>query len=450
MSLTQQAINAIVALAASSDLAKYSWPGRGRAPIGYTKGMAVCFGQTYAKLLAGDSAARAMVAVVDGPYDVFDHYDQQFADIRMETDGASDADRLRALFVILTGLGMRESSGRYCEGRDRSASNTTADTAEAGLFQQSWDSRRANPEIEKMFRSYSKDSRGFLDIFKEGVLVKPGDLDNYGSGDGREFQFLCKLCPEFAVEVAAIGLRTLYTHWGPIVRHEAELVPAANALFKQVQAIVDAQPGAATAGKPAQPSTQQVGWFSQLMSAIVAMFRRVPARPPAVPVPAGPVLAAGTPWMTWAAKEIGFHETGTNRNIGRYTGPAKCGSEGDPWCAIFVNAALESNGIRGTRSAMARSFENDSNFVKLIAPAYGAIVTMWRGSPQSGSGHCFFYVGENERGILALGGNQSDHVCRQYEPRNRVVGYWWPKSRPLPSVGKIIVKDSGSTEGSET
>lgn len=33
---------------------------------------------------------------------------------------------LRHVFVLLFGLGMRESSGRYCEGRDRSVSNTTA------------------------------------------------------------------------------------------------------------------------------------------------------------------------------------------------------------------------------------------------------------------------------------------------------------------------------------
>jgi hypothetical protein len=74
---------------------------------------------------------------------------------------------------------------------------------------------------------------------------------------------------------------------------------------------------------------------------------------------------------------------------------------------------------------------------------------MWRGSPGSGLGHVFFYVGENARGILALGGNQSDQVCRQYEPRNRIVGYWWPKSVPLPKAGSVIVSDDAN-EGSET
>lgn len=444
--LSQKTINDIIDHAAVSDLAKYSWPGRGKAPIGYVKGMAVAYGLCLQKLMAKDSAALAMVRVVEDGKDVFDHLADEISAAGLSTAGAPDVDRLRALFVILAGLGMRESSGRYCCGRDTTAAiPPSSDTVEAGLFQQSWDSRRASPEIKKLFDSYLEFlAPSVLDIlFFEGVTPRGSDLENWGDGDGRKFQAYCKRYPAFAVQVAAIGLRTLYTHWGPIVRREVALRPEADALFKQVQGVVGAN-APVVAQKPAS------GWLSALMAAVAAMFRGSSAKPPAAPVPVEPVQSAATPWMTWANKEVGFHETGTNRNIGRYTGPAKCGEEGDPWCAIFVNAALESNGIRGTRSAMARSFERDSNFVKLDGPAFGAIATMWRDSPSSGLGHVFFYVGEHERGIVALGGNQSDQVCRQYEPRNRVVGYYWPKSRPLPKVGKIIVKDVNASEGTET
>jgi hypothetical protein len=65
---------------------------------------------------------------------------------------------------------------------------------------------------------------------------------------------------------------------------------------------------------------------------------------------------------------------------------------------------------------------------------------MWRGSRSAGTGHVFFYLGENDRGLLALGGNQRDRVCRQYEPRDRIVGYWWPRSVASPVSGTIIVK----------
>ena len=57
----------------------------------------------------------------------------------------------------------------------------------------------------------------------------------------------------------------------------------------------------------------------------------------------------------------------------------------------------------------------------------------------------------NENGVLALGGNQSDGVCRQYEPRARITGYWWPKTMALPKVGRIAVTDAAArVSGSET
>jgi uncharacterized protein (TIGR02594 family) len=196
-------------------------------------------------------------------------------------------------------------------------------------------------------------------------------------------------------------------------------------------------------GKPAQS-----GWAA-LWAAFLAWWRGSPTTTAPPPTPPKPMPGA-LPWMAWATKEVGFHESGTNRNIQRYTGPAKCGSEGDPWCAIFVNAALETANIPGTRSAMARSFERHPNFVKLDGPAYGAITTMWRGSPGAGTGHVFFYLGHiDDSRVLALGGNQSDQVCRQAEPTNRIVGYYWPKSVPLPKTGRISV-DEDAEEGSES
>jgi len=440
--LDQKTITAICDLAANSDLARVDWADRGKAPIGFVKGVACTYGLVLRKLQAGDSAALAMVRVVDEGHDVFDHYEEKLSAAGIPTSNASDVDRLRALFVILTGLGMRESSGRYCEGRDRSARNTTAETAEAGAWQQSWDSRTASPEIEKLMDSFAnaKPGDGFLNIFCEGVMPRGGDLENYGSGDGNRFQSLCKVCPVFAAQVAAIGLRTLRTAWGPINRREVEIRPETIALFREVETIVGTS-APVIAQKPAS------GWVSVLIAALLALFRRGPSVSPPVP---GPTKQPGAPWMIWARKEIGFHEQGQNHGIGKYISLGKCGSDGDPWCAIFVNAALESSGVRGSHSAMARSFEHGEQFVRLAGPAYGAIVTMWRGSPGSGLGHCFFYAGENADGrVLALGGNQSDQVCRQWEPRNRIVGYWWPKSVPLPKIGKITVKDNAK-EGTET
>jgi hypothetical protein len=238
--LPQGAVDRICNLAATSNLAPYEWNNRGRAPLGYIKGMAVVFGSVYAKLKAGDPAATAMAAAsIDAnSADALAWYQARFAAAGM-SNATPGPDTLRHLFVLLIGLGMRESSGRYCEGRDTSEDNTSADTAEAGLFQMSWNAHVASPLIGQLFSDYSQKPDGFLSIFQEGVSCSHGDYANYGDGVGEEFQKLCKLCPAFAAEAAGVGLRVLRTHWGPIKSRAAEIRPEADVLLQQVQQIAD-------------------------------------------------------------------------------------------------------------------------------------------------------------------------------------------------------------------
>ena len=234
-------ISEIVQIAANSALARVSWDGgRGRAPLGYIKGMAVMFAVAQRKLAQGDPAAVEMsrAASSDSHRDALAHYASRFAALGMRND-VSGIDTLRHLFMLMIGLGMRESSGRYCEGRDRSASNTSADSAEAGLFQMSWDAHGASRQIPRLLDEYQANGGGgYREIFCEGVTPHRGDLDNCGSGTGLRFQQLCKECPGFAVETAAVGLRNLRTHWGPINRREAELRPEADDMLQQVQRLV--------------------------------------------------------------------------------------------------------------------------------------------------------------------------------------------------------------------
>jgi hypothetical protein len=233
-------LDEIIQIANSSAIATFNWPDRGIAPRGYTKGMALSFARVYCKLLNGNAFAVEMAkANTNGRAgDALTHYAAKFNQLGMDND-ASGVDTLRHLFVLLFGLGMRESSGRWCEGRDRSTDNTTAETAEAGLFQASWDARRASPLLIQLFNDYLAHPTGFLNVYKEGVTVRPKDLENFGSGDGEKFQKLSKECPAFAVEFAAIGLRNLRSHWGPITRREAALRPEADRMFLRVQQAVD-------------------------------------------------------------------------------------------------------------------------------------------------------------------------------------------------------------------
>jgi hypothetical protein len=230
----------IVGIAANSPLARYDWLDRGRAPLGYIKGMALAFARVYCKLKAGDPCAVEMARAGKGDpdTDALSHYYEQFHALGMHND-SSGVDTLRHLFVLLIGLGMRESSGRWCEGRDRSAENTTADTAEAGLFQTSWNIRYRCPLVPTLFQQYKASPSGFLDYFKEGVIIRAHDLENFGSGEGCEFQDLSKYCPAFAVETAAMGLRNNRRHWGPINCRTAELRPEADQMLLEVQEFVD-------------------------------------------------------------------------------------------------------------------------------------------------------------------------------------------------------------------
>ena len=238
--LPDELVDRVCHLAAGSDLAFYNWKNRGRAPIGYIKGMAVAFALVYARLKSGDAAANAMAAasVAGNSADALTWYQARFSAVNM-SNAAPGADTLRHLFVLMIGLGMRESSGRYCEGRDTSAENTSADTAEAGLFQMSWNANSASPLIGTLFTDYSNEPDGYLSIFQEGVTATHNDLTNYGDGEGAAFQQLCKTCPAFAVEAAGVGLRVLRTHWGPIISRAAEVRPEADTLLQQVQSVAD-------------------------------------------------------------------------------------------------------------------------------------------------------------------------------------------------------------------
>lgn len=233
--------NKIRELAASSDIAGYSWRDRGRAPSGYTEGMALAFATSYNRLRANDPIATEMAKANthNSDKDALSWYAGIFSGWGMSNDQPG-ADTLRHLYVLLLGLGMRESSGRHCEGRDQSATNTSSDTAEAGLFQTSYNAHSCSSQFDALFnQANAGESPCYLDTFKQGVSCSSSEWSCYGSGNGYKFQELCKSCPTFAAETCAITLRNLRQHYGPINRREAEVRPEADTMFHQVQSYLD-------------------------------------------------------------------------------------------------------------------------------------------------------------------------------------------------------------------
>jgi hypothetical protein len=234
-------ISAIMEIAESSKIAQYNWQDRGKAPIAYTQGMALAFADAMRRYNAGDSSAHEMAkANTNQPdRDVLSWYAEYFDELDMD-NSVNGLDTLRNLFAFMIGMGMRESSGQFCCGRDQSADNVSSDTAEAGLFQMSWNANNSSDEMQKLMDQYyfCPSPQCLLEVFGNGVTCSTQDWSNYGSGDGLQYQMMAKKCPIFAVHCAAVGLRNLRKHWGPVNRYEVELKSDANIMLATVQGIV--------------------------------------------------------------------------------------------------------------------------------------------------------------------------------------------------------------------
>jgi uncharacterized protein (TIGR02594 family) len=213
-----------------------AWKDRGYPPDGYYAGMAKAFALAIDRWNEEDPAARIMAGKAGDPAaDALAYYAEEFAAYGM-SNAASGLDTLRHLFVMMVGLGMRESSGNHWEGRDLSASNVQSETAEAGLFQTSWNINAFAPsEIKGLLAEYRADPNGFQPTFGRDVAPDKGNLDLFGSGDGAKYQWLAKFAPAFAVLVTAVGMRRGRAHWGPIGRREVEIKSAVDDMLQEVQ-----------------------------------------------------------------------------------------------------------------------------------------------------------------------------------------------------------------------
>lgn len=239
----------IVQVASLSSCASYSWKNRDQAPAGYTKGVALSFARSLCRLRANsttDTAAQVM-SMADtrkSDTDAIAYYRGIFNARKIAVNVAGE-NSMRALYTLGLGLGMRESSGAYCEGWDTTAgANRPSSAGEAGLFQTSYDSITTNPDLQMLYNEYQANpNRCMLDVFVEGASCKAQGI--LGTGAGADFQKFNKACPAFATEYAMTLLRVLRSHFGPIIRREAEVKTICNQMLANIQHIVDTNPTAA-------------------------------------------------------------------------------------------------------------------------------------------------------------------------------------------------------------
>jgi hypothetical protein len=142
----------ILSVATQSSCATHFFRDRGRAPIGYIKGVALTYAKSYCELKRGEETAVTVMSQPLGSntLDSLTHYGR--------TD-TTPLGRLRAVYALAIGEGMRESAGNTTEGRDESVPEreATEANAEAGLFQVSFDSfasvKKVSPASEAWLRS---------------------------------------------------------------------------------------------------------------------------------------------------------------------------------------------------------------------------------------------------------------------------------------------------------
>jgi uncharacterized protein (TIGR02594 family) len=113
----------------------------------------------------------------------------------------------------------------------------------------------------------------------------------------------------------------------------------------------------------------------------------------------------------------------------------KVTNDEDAWCGGFVAGCLARAGLdkppRGFVGVRARAWADYGANLRASHVAPGAIVSLWRGNPNSPFGHVGFYVGEDNDHYHLLGGNQSNAVNVQRFPKARVLAIRWPRDVPV-------------------
>jgi len=161
------------------------------------------------------------------------------------------------------------------------------------------------------------------------------------------------------------------------------------------------------------------------------------------------------PWIAETRRVMGLHERRDNRVLWDWLKSDGAVDLGDPsknpWCGSLVQTAFLLTLPMEPVPENPFLALNWTKFGIPCAPAVGAVLVFWRGSPDNWQGHVGFYVGEDVSHFHVLGGNQADQVSvvRIAKSRLRPDGCRWPSSVPLgaggrviASAGKLIVTDN--------
>lgn len=230
---SKPSLDEITSIALNSECAKTAHDVQGKPPKSYLKGSALSFARSVCQP-GEETNIIATQAIGDASKDALAHYG---------VTAPTAKERLEVLYSLMLGSAARESSWRWCVGKDPGASNTSAETCEAGLYQTSWNSRSASPALSRLFQKFKADKSGcFATEYKGATTCSDANMKNYGTGEGVEFQKLSKECPGFATEYHAVMLRLRRSHYGPINIKKSSIKPACTQMFKAIRAKIESKP----------------------------------------------------------------------------------------------------------------------------------------------------------------------------------------------------------------
>jgi len=239
---TATGVAAIEQIVDASTCSTRSWTGRGKAPKQYVRGLAVSFAKAVCQ------PTREDVVFVGnanpGSNDVMNWYGSIIKSaLGATTTGITT---VRQIYTVMIGLGMRESSGVWCTGRDMSSGFSSAATAESGLFQTSYGAHTRSVLMDHLMSKYQSSKAGCASsVYSPGITCSATNMKNWGATTdmGFQWQALTKQCPSFSAEYAAVLLRLnggSKGEWGPLRTKAAEVVPACYSMLGSVQSYVEA------------------------------------------------------------------------------------------------------------------------------------------------------------------------------------------------------------------
>lgn len=261
--LTEASRAAVLAIVAKSSCRTFEWGhDQGQAPAGYTKGMALTYGKAVCDFKKGTKHAQLISKPFDGTfsskadeakrdrYDGLSYLNSLFEEVDLTNDG-TDLERFRNTYLLEMGLGMQESSGRHCCGRDPGPKYTDPVEVEAGAWQTSFNSlesvrlrsAEAAAVMSGIYSDYKAGKRDcLLKDFQEGVNCNGGNWTDIGTGPGKDFQAYSKACPAFAADWATVVLRFnsgSNGHYGPILNRIVDISGECGEMLAQIESVSD-------------------------------------------------------------------------------------------------------------------------------------------------------------------------------------------------------------------